>query len=284
MVSTIATGIKCRIGEGVLYHPDEEAVYWVDIPTGEVYRYDPTTAEYEVIDVEAPIGGFTFQADGSLLLFGAEGRILNWNDGETSVVVDGLEGEGGMRFNDVIADPEGRVFAGTMSDDDHSIGRLYRVDTDGTVTSIEDRIELPNGLGFSPDEETLYLAETNTNRIYAYDYDAETGALSDRRLFSEREAQGNYDGLTVDTEGGVWVGLWDDGALIRLTTAGELDERIELPARNVTTLSFGGDDFETAYVTSASFDTDLADREAGRIFRLEMPVAGKPEHYSTIDY
>ncbi|NGM70364.1 SMP-30/gluconolactonase/LRE family protein [Natronolimnobius sp. AArcel1] len=282
MASTIVPSVRCRIGEGVLVHPERDDVYWLDIPTGELYRYDPATGNHDRFQMEPPVGGFTFQEDGSILLFGSGGRIIRWNDGETSVVVDGIEAEAGMRFNDVIADPRGRVFVGSMTDDDHSLGRLYRLDTDETMTQLEEGIELPNGMGFSPDAETFYLAETNTNRIYAYDYEVETGDLSNRRVFSERNERGNYDGLTVDSEGGVWVGLWDGGSVVRLTSDGQPEERLEVPAQNITTLSFGGEDRRTAYVNSASFEAPLSDVAAGHLFALEMPVSGSAEYYSDV--
>jgi D-xylonolactonase len=284
MVPTVAAEVKCRIGEGVLFHPDEGTVYWVDIPTGELYRYDPAIDDYAVIHADPPIGGFTFQSDGSILLFGAEGRITRWKDGETSTLVDRIKGEEQMRFNDVIADPEGRVFAGTMTDSDHTVGRLYRLDTDGSVTKLEESIELPNGMGFSPDTETFYFVETNTNTIYHYDYEAETGELSNREVFSRRDGEGNYDGLTVDAGGGVWTGLWNGGAIVRHTLDGRIDKRIDLPAMNITTLSFGGEEYRTVYVISATYEAELSDTDAGRLFQIEPGAEGKPEYYSSVSH
>ena len=282
MTATTVANVKCRIGEGVLYHPDETAVYWVDIPTGELYRYTPSTDEYEICRSGGPIGGFTFQEDGSVLLFGSEGQVTVWEDGESETVIDGILDEPGMRFNDVVADPAGRVFAGTMTDDDHTVGRLYRLDRDGTIVELESNVELPNGMGFAPDLETFYLVETNTNTIYAYDYDVESGDITNRSIFSRPDAEWGYDGLTVDSDGGVWVGLWGGGAVVRLTPAGELDASITIPAENVTTLSFGGDEYQTAYVTSATYEAPLTDERAGHLFAVETEYVGRPEYYSRV--
>lgn len=282
MEPRVAARVPSWIGEGALYHPDQEAVYWVDIPPGDLYRYDPATDDHELLHTDPPIGGFTFQADGSVLYFGGEGRVRIWDDGETESVREDIEGEEGMRFNDVIADPEGRVFAGTMTDADHSVGRLYRIDTDGSVARLEDEIQLPNGMGFSPDEETFYLVETNTNTIYRYDYDGATGDLSNREVFARADAEWGYDGLTVDADGGVWTGLWGGSAVVRHTPDGEIDERVDVPAEHVTTLSFGGDAYETAYVSSATYEAPVTDAKAGRLFAVETDHRGRPEHYSDV--
>lgn len=282
MAEVIAPSIKCRIGEGALYHPDQRAVYWVDIPTGELYRYDLDSEDYEWLPTDQTVGGFTFQADGSVLLFGPEGKISAWDEGHITSVVDQINDEENMRFNDVIADSNGRVFAGTMADNDHSIGRLYRIETDGTTTQLENGVQLPNGMGFSPDDNNFYLVETNTNSIYQYDYNAETGALSNKQVFSRPNAEWNYDGLTVDESGYIWVGLWGGSAVARLNDEGNVENVFEVPAENITTLTFGGEDYQTAYVTSASYDAPLTDVDAGRLFRIKTDVRGRPENYSRI--
>ncbi|GAB3019781.1 SMP-30/gluconolactonase/LRE family protein [Natronobiforma cellulositropha] len=281
---SVVADVPCWIGEGALAHPDEGTVYWVDIPSGSLYRYDPAADEHDLCHTDPPIGGFTFQDDGSVLLFGAGGRITVWDDGAADTVVDGLAEEDGLRFNDVVADPRGRVFVGSMTDDDHGVGHLSRLETDGTLTRLEDGVELPNGMGFSPDEETFYLVETNTNTIYAYDYEVETGDLSNRRVFASADEAWAYDGLTVDADGGVWVGLWGGHAIVRLTPEGDLDEWVDVPAANVTTLSFGGEDSRRAYVTSATFEAPLTNALAGRLFAFDLEYEGKPEYYSRVEY
>ena len=145
-------------GEGPLWHPIEKKLYWGDITEGELYRYDPTTGGHELVfEAGQMFGGYTFQTDGSILMFLEEGRVGVLRDGKLDMVIDGLPGEEENRFNDVIADPEGRVYCGTMSKDSakamaaEAFGSLYRLDTDGTTTKILDDIAISNGLGFTPD-------------------------------------------------------------------------------------------------------------------------------------
>ena len=269
----------CTVGEGVLYHPDEGTIYWIDIPSGELFRHQPTDGGFETRRRGNPIGGFTFEADGSLLLFGDNGAVTRWTGDAESPVVDVDIGTG-RRFNDVIADRQGRVFAGTMDEDDHSVGALFRLDPDGAITEIESAIGLPNGMGFSPDFGTFYLVETDTNTIYTYDYDEGTGDLSNRNVLAQRERDAKFDGLTVDTDGHLWVGLWNGSAIERLTPTGDTDTRIELPATNVTTLTFGGPTYETAYVITATLYAPAADDHPGRLLSVDTHSKGRPECFS----
>lgn len=280
---TVLADPGCTVGEGVLWHPDECRVYWTDIPAGDLYRYDPGPGGRERFYDGETVGGFTFQDDGSLLLFMTEGTVKLWRDGDLEPVVDGLPGEAGMRFNDVIADPAGRVFCGTMDTDDSSVGRLYRLDVDGTVTTMLDRVGLPNGMGFTPDGTGFYFTESNANTIHRFEYDEETGTLSDRQVFAELdEGDGMYDGLTVDAEGRVWSALWDGGAVVRHGPAGAIERRLSVPATKVTSLTFGGADFRDVYISSATFEAPSDDTHAGAVFHTRADVRGKPEFTSSV--
>ena len=102
-------------GEGTLWHEGEQKLYWLDIPNGSIYRYDPREGSHERVYAGEVIGGFTVQADGSLLLFMAKGAVRIWKQGQLTTVIEEIPEEREARFNDVIADPEGRVFCGTLS-------------------------------------------------------------------------------------------------------------------------------------------------------------------------
>jgi len=279
----VVTNPRCTVGEAPLWHPDEEQIYWVDNLGRDFYRYDPATDTAERIHEDDLVAAFTIQVDGSFLLFMDEGQISHWDGRETTPVVEHIPQEAGMRFNDVIAGPEGRVFCGTMDDDDPTAGRFYRLDTDGSITRILESVELPNGLGFTLDEERIYLTESNTNRIYEFQYDRATGNLGGRCVFSERTGPGMYDGLTVDESGSVWSALWDHGALVEQTSDGTIEREIELPTKNVTSLTFGGRDYTDTYVTTAAYNADEGDEKAGALFRLDLGVSGTPEFRSRID-
>lgn len=274
---------ECHTGENPLWHHDEQRLYWVDIPAGHLFRYDPKRDLHESIHESNPIGGFTLEADGALLLFEAEGRIRRWDGGETETVVEAIPAERNSRFNDVIADPRGRVFAGSMPTEDR-LGRLYRVDVDGAMTELFDGVDIPNGLGFTGDCETVYFTESEEHVIYRFDYDEATGILSNRRVFVDfSNEDGVPDGLTVDAEGYVWSARWDGGCVVRYAPDGTEKRRIDLPAQKVSSVTFGGTNYNDLYVTTGGgYDKETEGRGAGALFRLDVNVSGRPEYRSTI--
>ena len=171
-------------------------------------------------------------------------------DGKRRVIAEQIDSEM-VRFNDVIADPEGRVFAGTIGKTDQS-GGLFRIDLDGSVETVWRGTGCANGMGFSPDLRQFYWTCSTTYLIYVADYQRETGALDNRRVFhrAARE-QGIPDGMTVDRLGHVWSARWDGSALLHLNAQGEVSERAELPVSRVSSAAFGGPELDTLYVTTA---------------------------------
>jgi D-xylonolactonase len=280
---TVLADTHCDCGEGPLWHPDEKVVYWVDIPNGCLFRYDPATGEHEQLLEGPAIGGYTIQEDGSLLLFMAEGAIREWRDGEMRTLIESIPGEEGSRFNDVIADPEGRVFCGTMAQGG-SPGRLYRLDTDGTLTMLEEGIGCSNGMGFTPDGKGLYHTDSPSHLIYLYDYDAATGELSNKRIFVETPSDaGVPDGMTVDALGCVWSAKWDGWCLERYNAAGTFMQRIPMPAKKTSCITFGGEDYTDMYLTAArGKDRPNEGPAAGTLMRLNIGIKGVPEFRSRI--
>lgn len=278
---------ECHTGEGPLWHSDAQRLYWVDIPSGRLFSYNPCENQYRIeYEREGAIGGFTIQRDGRLLLFEEGGRVETWNPntGDSQIVVESLEQERGSRFNDIIADPEGRVFCGTMPNGE-SPGRLYRLNTDGTFNVIEEGIKISNGLGFAPDLSSLYHVETQADTIYRYDYERTTGALSNRRVFVDTANEdGHPDGMTVDSMGCVWVAYWDGGNILRYRNDGELLDSVNLPAQKVSSLTFGGTEYTAVYVTTALTDNErsVEGEGAGALFRFDPGVRGLAEFRSNV--
>lgn len=230
----------CRTGEGPVWHPMERRVYWLDIPNGRIFWYEPSSGRHEMCYEGRQVGGVTIQADGSLLLFMDKGAIAVWREGKPlEYVIQEVPGEGDSRFNDVIADPEGRVFCGTMATRDHD-GKLYRLDTDGSIRPVLEGVGVSNGMGFTPDRTRMYYTDSRIRQISLFDYDRATGALSNRRLFVETpEGEGIPDGMTLDAEGYVWSARWDGWALYRYGPEGKEERRIAFPAKKVSSVIFG---------------------------------------------
>ena len=274
---------QCVTGEGPLWHPDERRLYWLDIPKGRIFRYDPASGRHEICYEGAPVGGFTIQADGALLLLLSRGTVKTWRDGEMETVLQEIPEERESRFNDAIADPEGRVFCGTMPTAER-LGRLYRLDTDGSVTKLVEGIACTNGMGFTPDRKRMYYTDSLVSEICIFDYDREAGSISNQRIFVRTpEGEGIPDGLTVDAEGHVWSARWDGGIVARYRPDGTEDMRIEFPAKKVSSVTFGGDDYTDIYVTTAGGDNKAEEGPgAGALFRVNLGIRGVPEFRSRV--
>jgi D-xylonolactonase len=274
---------QCVTGEGPLWHPDEGRLYWVDIPTGRMFRYDPATGQHEQCYQGDSIGGFTIQADGNLLLFMARGAIRVWRDGFLQTIVEEIPDERGSRFNDVIADPAGRVFCGAMPTPSR-LGRLYRLDPDGSLRVVLEDIGCSNGMGFTPDRKGMYYTDSTRHVIYLFYYAQNSGALGNRRVFVQTPKEGGLpDGMTVDAEGYVWSARWDGSALFRYAPDGREVLRIAFPAKKVSCPTFGGPDYEDIYVTTAGgAHKDVEGEGAGALYRLRLGIRGVPEFRSRI--
>lgn len=275
----------CVVGEGPLWHPLEKKLYWVDIGSGRMFRYDPAKDAHEQIYDGEAIGGFTIQADGNLLLFMDKGAIKVWHDGFKETIHENLPNELDSRFNDVIADPMGRVFCGTMPGEGGRLGRLYRLNTNGRITKLLDGIECANGMGFSLNRQKMYFTDSGAKTIYAFDYDKETGELDNQRDYIvTKDEEGVPDGMTVDADGNIWSARWDGNCLTQYDRRGNEKHRIEFPAKKVSSVTFGGEDYRDMYVTTAGGDKKEEEgKGAGALFRLRVTgVQGIPEYPSKV--
>jgi sugar lactone lactonase YvrE len=164
------------------------------------------------------------------------------------------------------------------------LGRLYRLDVDGTLTKVLEDIGCSNGMGFAPDRKQMYYTDTRRFEIYLFDYDQDSGEIANRRLFVRvPEGEGGPDGMTVDAEGYVWSARWGGGRLVRYAPNGAQVARIDFPARKVSSVTFGGPDYADMFVTTAGGDNKQEDGPgAGGLFRLHPGVGGVPEFYSRV--
>jgi len=252
--------LSLQVGENPLWHPEAATLYFIDIFGGTVHAYIPEKESYQEVCKTHVTGGFTIQEDGSLLLF-QDGRLSVMSlNGSVREVASGLLPHN-KRFNDVIADPEGRVYAGAMEE---GSGRLYRFDPDGTVTEIFDGFGIPNGMGFTPDLTGMYFTDSVPHLIYYFDYDRKTGALTNRRVFAEiPHEQGLPDGMTMDAEGYIWSAIWYGGKIKRFAPDGTLDQEIAIPANQTASATFGGPNLSDLYISTSSSNAADSMKPAG---------------------
>lgn len=271
----------CVVGENPLWNPEDDSLYWVDIETGRLFRAEHASGRHECFYQGPVIGGFTRQADGSLLLFEAN-RIARLDaHGVRSVLVEGIDPDM-RRFNDVIADPEGRVFAGTVGSTDTN-GGLYRVDLDGRVTCVVKDTGIANGMAFTGDGQGFYWTCSTTKRIFRFDYQRESGALTNRRLFHQASDSYDPDGLTLDVEDRVYSARWGASCVLRLDARGAVTARIVLPVERVSSMTFGGPQLDVLYVTTAAAGAPDPTGPDGTLYRVTgLATHGRPEFRSRI--
>ena len=278
MKITILLNAHCQLGENPLWHREEGSLYWEDIEGGKVHRFHLASGKHQVIYHGERVGGFTFQANGDLLLFRVHDLALLRPDGQVKMLREFFD-DGMERFNDVIADPEGRVFAGTIGKTAES-GGLYRVDVDGSVTLLLRGSGCSNGMGFSPDLAKFYWTCSTRRRIYQFDYERTTGALTGERIFYQATPdEGIPDGLTVDNSGHVWSARWDGSAVIHHAPDGKVVKKIPFPVAKVSSLCFGGPNLDQCFVTTAG-GRPGSSTEDGSVYQCSAGVAGPAEFKS----
>jgi sugar lactone lactonase YvrE len=262
------------LGEGPCWDPVAGVLYWTDIPACQVHRL-AADRTHTVWDTGQPVGAIVPRAGGGLVLAAKDGFwTLDPVTGRQALLAHAEPDVPGNRMNDGACDKAGRFFAGTMAEDESpGAGALYRLGTDHEVTRVLGGVSVSNGIGWSLDESRMYYVDSPTHGIDVFDYDAASGTIGNRRVFTSVGGDGVMpDGLAVDADGCVWVALWGGGALARYGPDGRLKQTLEVPAANVTCCAFGGSDLGTLYITTAAGPG----RCGGALFACRPGAAGLP--------
>lgn len=273
------------LGEGPLWDAARGRFLVVDIQGCAVHAWSPTSGEVQRWDVPERIGWLIPCRDGDGFVAGLQsGFVRLWLEPALRLEAIGSPhpGQPAVRLNDAKADAQGRIWAGSMNGDDFARpdGQLARLDADGSIHVVERGLHICNGPAITADGAWLFHTDSFTACTYRYVLAAD-GALRDKQLwqrFDARHGHGSPDGMCFDAEGCLWIAFWGGGCLRRYDLEGRLLRQVDLPARQVTSMAFGGDDFETLVVTSASDGLDVAARAAqplaGATFLLRPGVAG----------
>ncbi|MFN8474061.1 MAG: SMP-30/gluconolactonase/LRE family protein [Anaerolineae bacterium] len=275
------SSVQARLGEGPLWDPAEGVLYFVDIEGDCYYRYTPATGRHERVDVGLPIGVMALRQNGGLVLATRDGFAF-WDAAARRLtpIADPEADKPQARFNDGAVDAAGRFWAGTMGDGDQN--SLYRLEADLSVHVMETGIGTANGIGWSPDRKTMYFTDSPRQVIYAYDFDLDSGNLSNRRPFVDSRGEWGFpDGLTVDSEGFVWSARWEGWKVTRYDPRGRVEREIRLPVERVTSCTFGGPNLDELYITTAWTSLDDKGRAqqplAGDLFRVRVGIKGQPQ-------
>jgi sugar lactone lactonase YvrE len=271
------------LGEGPVWVPEEQALYWVDILRPALQRWHPNSGEYQYWEMPSDIGCFALQENGGIVTALRTGfAFLDLSTGQLTPKGNPEAEIPATRFNDGKCDRRGRFWAGTMDEGSpNTRGALYRMDLDGSYKKIKSGIGISNGLGWSPDSQIMYYTDSAQRTIWAYDFDNESGTITNERVFAQTPKEYVPDGLTVDSEGFVWSAKWDGWKIVRYAPDGSVDLEVKLPVQRPTSCMFGGPELRQLFVTSARVglsETELqAQPLAGSIFQVETNTQGLPE-------
>jgi sugar lactone lactonase YvrE len=279
-----------KLGEGIFWCPVERALYWVDVPMPSyLHRWDPKSGDHETWPMPEMITSLAKRNDGTLLVASHHG--LNVFDPRKATLVRVAAPEAdrpGNRANDGCTDRRGRFWFGTMCNNVapdgtyldvlESTGVLYKVEPGMRIVSMEGEVGISNAICWSPDDRTMYFADTLLGAIHAYDFDLELGAISNKRVFAKLDGHGYPDGATVDADGYLWNARWEGSSVVRFAPDGRVDAIVAVPVSRVTCCAFGGDDLDTLYVTTSRLhlnEAELAAQpHAGGVFALKPGVKG----------
>ncbi len=273
-----------QLGESAIWHEDEQALYFTDIDGRTLRRYDPAANRHEIVLEGETVAGLTIQADGGLLLFQAAGRISRLVDGRATPIRPDIEEDHATRFNDVFADPEGRVFCGTMPSEGRA-GRLYRLDPDGSLTTVIEDAGVSNGMGVTLDFAHFYHTNTTRRTITRYPYDRASGLFGPGDVVVELDMDGSDqpDGMTLDANDDIWSASYGGGRISHYRSDGTFVADIRFPALKMTSIAFGGPGLRVAYATSAEGPgRPETGALAGSLFRFDPGVRGKAPFRSRI--
>jgi sugar lactone lactonase YvrE len=282
---------QAGLGEVPFWYEDEQALYWIDgfRPSLNRTTFGRSLAETKTHEWLTPeeIGSFVLCRDRDTALVALETGIfsLDLKSGATRKLNDATYDVANHQYNDGRCDPAGRYWVGTRrrlgSKAPDGSGWFYRMDDRGLVPVIDD-ITMANGIAWSPDGRTMYVADRPKWQITAFDFNIAEGTVSNRRKFCTVPTGFIPDGAAVDSEGGYWIAYYRSGLIVRFTPDGKLDRELKAPTMLPTMVAFGGPDLATMYVTSSVVDpvkpNDPREPFAGGIFRCDVGARGIPEH------
>lgn len=270
-----------ELGESPVWCEENSLLYWIDIRRKLIRCFELSSGTFRSWSLLETVGSIVLRRQGGLLI-ALQSRLALFNpvDGSIQSTAAPTQDEPHLRFNDGKCDPAGRFIVGTMDDASRGpIGTLWLFEGSGQRRALVEGCRIPNGLAWSPEGDRMFFADTKLGKIDAYSYDVATGTIGPSIPFAA-VSQGGPDGATVDSQGYYWSAIYGGWRLERYAPDGTLDRVVTLPVENPTSCCFGGNSYETLYVTSAwqrlSHQELEAQPLAGALLSLDVGVAGLP--------
>jgi sugar lactone lactonase YvrE len=292
---TIAAATEDVCGECPVWDASQAALYWTDCVGLCVHRLDWASQKHEVISRGVEVYGFRRNLSGGFVVTNPGGAWTWDGSGDLALIAREAEGQR-LQLNDCTADSRGRLLTASFFYDPaakYELGRLIRIDEAGRVAVLDEGFHLANGIGLSPAEDTLYVTDSVARLIWAYDYDICSGEAHRRRQFVRvPHEEGIPDGLAVDAEGFVWSAQWYGGCVVRYDPTGKEERRIAVPAKQTSSVGFGGPDLMEMFITSAAKSEPMPVMPpgydpttgpfGGPLFRVSTGVQGMAQHFANI--
>ena len=281
-MAVLAYEIKAELGEGAFWNHKTQRLYWIDIEGKKLHIFDPATKTNRSFDTPSRIGTVVPANATEAMVALEDGiHIINIETGLLTMYAEIENDIPDNRMNDGKCDPAGRLWSGTMHMPQTSAnGTVYMIAGDGSYKSMIDSVTISNGIVWTKDAKTMYYIDTPTGYVRAYDYDNTTGAITnERKVIEVPEKIGYPDGMAIDNEDKLWIGLWNGNKVARYDPlTGKMMSSIDVPAHNVTACAFGGPNLDTLYITTAR--VDMADAEldslplSGSLFKAVPGITG----------
>lgn len=291
----VAADLGDLCGECPVWDPGLQRVYWTDCVGLRFQCLDLPTGEHRVIQQGIEVYGFRLNSAGGFVVTNTAG-VWTWDGTGAMKLVCGEADGARLQLNDCTADSRGRLLTASFFYDpnaDYAPGRLWLIEATGRAVALDEGFSLANGIGLSPNEETLYVTDTVARRIYAYDYDAAAGRVRRRRVFVQVPGdEGIPDGLTVDESGFVWSAQWYGGCVVRYDPGGSVERRIAVPAKQTSSVAFGGAALNELFITTAAksepmpvmppgYDPDSG-LIGGPLYRIPVEIRGQRQAMAAI--
>jgi len=277
---------RANLGEGAIWDQENSLFYWVDVIEGVINRFNPNTNINESVCIGQKVGCVVPKKNGGLMLAIQNGFTkFDFDMNKLTLVGDPESHLPNNNFNDGKCDPKGRFWAGTMSlVGEKGTGGLYCLDTNGCIQKKYSSITCSNGMAWSHDYKTMYYIDTETQCIWTFDYDLESGHIDNQKdLLKVPEKLGYPDGMTIDAKGHLWVAMWNGSQVCEIhPQSGKILSSVEVNAPLVTSCAFGGDNLDELYITTArtTLSTETLQKfpKSGGLFKIKLGVTGVPAY------
>lgn len=278
---------ECKLGEGPVWHPLQQKLYWVDILNCQIYSYDPATGQRHSFDTDKPVGALApIDEDNMLIALQGEIAVLNTENGTIKELAKIEEDIPTNRCNDGKCDPQGRFWIGTMDFDEvPQKGALYCLAKDKGLTKVLDKLTISNGLDWCTRRNKMYFIDSFDRVVKAYDFDPHSGKIMNGKIIIKaKDDRESPDGMCIDREGMLWIAFWGGKRVGRYNPdTGEHLLDVEVPALHVSSCTFGGADLTTLYITTARKDVSTTQLEqyplSGSVFSCHTNVKGVAAYF-----